>query len=106
SEAEDENPTAVDGTSVRIQRFGGTGYNIVGHGRVDLTGELDEAGVLAKLPRLPGEIEGINGNAMPAQTGAGIKRHKPERLGFGRSNHFPDINAHRRVNHLQFIDQR
>jgi hypothetical protein len=42
---------------------------------------------------------------MAAQAGAGIKGHETKRLGLGRVDHFPDINAHGGVNHFQFIDQ-
>jgi hypothetical protein len=52
----------------------------VGHGGVDFAGQLDEAGAEVELLGLPGEIEGIDGDAMAAQTGAGIKAWKPKGL--------------------------
>src|ERR1019366_3452935 len=54
---------------------------------------------------LPFQVEGINGNAMPAHAPTGIKGHKTERLGLGHVDHLPDINTHRAVNDLQFVNQ-
>ena len=42
---------------------------------------------------------------MPAHAPTGIKGHKTERLGLGHVDHLPDINTHRAVNDLQFVNQ-
>ena len=43
---------------------------------------------------------------MPAQPRPGIKRLEAERLGLGRVDHFPDVDAHAVEEHLQLVDQR
>ena len=75
------------------------------HGRVDLAGQLDEAGRQAVLARLPGQIEGIDRNAVAAEAGAGIERHEAEGLGLRRLDHLPDVDAHRVVDDLQLVDE-
>src|SRR6516225_1524116 len=78
---------------------------MAGHAGVDLARELDEARGDAVFPRLPGEIEGVDGDAMPAEPGAGIEGHEAEGLGLGRFDDFPDIDSHGGIDELQFIDE-
>ncbi len=80
-------------------------HHIEGHGGVDLAGQLDKAGILAKLARLPSQIEGINGNAVTAQARPRIERHETERLGLGRVDDLPDINAHGAIDDLELVDE-
>src|SRR5438046_9410210 len=42
---------------------------------------------------------------MSAQTRSRIKRHEPKWLCLGGINHLPDIDAHRAVNDLEFVDE-
>ena len=42
----------------------------------------------------------------PPRPGPGIERHEAERLGLGRVDHLPDVDAHGVVDHLQFVDER
>src|SRR4029077_18863459 len=76
------------------------------HPSVDLASQLDESRVLIKLTRFPCEIEWVDRNAVASQTGPRIKRHKSKRLGLRRFDHFPNIDAHGGVNHLEFVNQR
>ena len=48
--------------------------DVLGHGAVDLAGQLDEAGVQAVLARLPGQVERIDRDAVAAEAGAGVIR--------------------------------
>ena len=58
---------------------------------VDLAGQVDEARLEAVHTRFPGEIERVERYAVPADSGAGIERHKTKRL-CGRSPyHLPHI---------------
>ena len=75
------------------------------HGRVDLAGELDEARVQAVFARLPGEIERVDRDAVPAEPRPRIEGHEAERLGLGRLDHLPDVDAHGRVDHLELVDE-
>ena len=57
----------------------------------------------AEFSRLPGQIERIDRNAVPAQARPGIERHEPEWFCLRCGDHFPDVDAHGRVNDFQFI---
>ena len=78
----------------------------VGHGGVDFAGQLDEAGAEVELLGLPGEIKGIDGDAVAAQPGAGIEGLEAEGLGFGRVDDLVDVDAHPHAELLQLVDQR
>ena len=71
-----------------------------------LAGQLDELGVLPILARLPREVERVNRDAMPAETGAGVEGHVAEGLGLRGVDDLPHVNAHRGVNLLQLVHQR
>ncbi len=75
------------------------------HRGVDLARKLDEARGHAVFPRLPGEVERVDRDAVPAQTGAGIEWHEAEGLGGRRVDHLPDIDAHGVVDQLQLVDE-
>ena len=76
------------------------------HRRVDLAGQLDKAGRDVEFARLPGQVERIDRDAVAAEPGPGIERHKAERLGLGRVDHLPDVDAHRLEHDLQLVDER
>src|SRR3954454_11135103 len=61
--------------------------------------------MLSVLARLPGQVKRINGNAMAAKSGTGIKCHVAKRLGLCRLNHFPYVDSHRGIDDLEFVDQ-
>jgi len=79
--------------------------DIFRHAGVDLARQLDKAGVLTVFTRLPREVERVDGDAVPAQAGAGIKRHEAERLGLGRIDDLPDVDAHGGEDDLEFVDE-
>src|SRR5271165_2974717 len=97
---------AIHRLLVAVQRAGHGRQNVVGHVVVNLSGQLDEAGLEIKLFRFPREIERVDGNAVPAQARAGIKGMEAERLGGGGFNDLPDIDAHAQTQQLEFVDQR
>src|SRR5205807_2642250 len=80
---ERQNPGAVETTALAIQALLHEPDHIRGHGAVDLVGEVDEAGLIAVEPHLPGKIAGIDRNAVPADSRPGIEWEAPERLGGG-----------------------
>ena len=80
-------------------------HDEVRHLAVDVARQLDEARFDAGLLGLPGQIERIDRDAVPAQAGAGIERHEPERLGGGGINHFPDVDAHAVAHQRHFVHQ-
>jgi hypothetical protein len=76
------------------------------HVAVDLTRQLDKAGVIVQRLELPGKIEGVEGDAVPAHARPRCELH--EAVGFGRRrvddllNVNPQLVAHDR----RLVDQR
>ncbi len=54
---------------------------------------------------LPGEIEGVDGDAVAAETGAGIEGLEAEGLGFGGVDDLVDVDAHPHAKLLELVDQ-
>src|ERR1051325_4461799 len=73
------------------------------HARVDLFGQADEARVKSMLASFPRQIMRVERNAVTADSRARIKRHKPEWIRCGCTNHFPDINVQRVTESGHFI---
>ncbi len=69
--AEEEDRRAVQALPPLVQRLHGLLHHVVRHGAVHLPGELDEAGLEPVLLRLPGQVEGIDRDAMSAEPGPG-----------------------------------
>ena len=61
------------------------------HQPVDVPRQLDEARLHTGLLGLPTQVEGIDGDAVPSQTRAGVERHEAEWLGGRGVDHLPDI---------------
>ena len=53
----------------------------------------------------PGQIEGIDRNAVAAKSRPGIECLEAEWFALGCLDHLPDINTHSIIKHLQFIDE-
>ena len=79
-EPDKKDATALEAFGLLVEYLCGTGQNEVRHARVDLTRKLDEFWIVTELASLPGQIEGIDGNAVAAETGPGIKWHEAEGL--------------------------
>lgn len=77
----------------------------VGHGGVDFAGELDEAGVEVELLGFPTEVEGVDGNAVAAEAGAGVEGLEAEGFGFGGVDDLVDVDAHLHAELLEFVDE-
>jgi hypothetical protein len=54
---------------------------------------------------LPGEIEGVDGDAVAAEAGAGIEGLEAEGLGLGGVDDFVDVDAHAHAELLELVDQ-
>ncbi len=96
---------AVQAFLVLVQRQRGLLDHIVGHVGVDFARQLDEARAEVELLGLPGEIKRVDGDAVPAESRAGIKRLKTEGLGLGRIDHLEDVDVHALAELLEFVDQ-
>src|SRR5690606_31572433 len=75
------------------------------HGGVDLPRQFDEPGGYLELARAPGQVEGVDGNAVPAEARTGVEGHVAEGLGLGGLDHLPDVDAHGAVDQLQLVHQ-
>jgi hypothetical protein len=93
ADAQHENPRAVQGLAPLVERVGDEGDHRAGHRAVDLMGEVNEARFEAGQARLPGEVEGVDGDAVPAQAGPRVEGHEPEGLAGGRVDDLPDVDA-------------
>src|SRR5262249_59745789 len=80
--------------------------DVVGDGGVDLVGGVDEAGLVPVQPHLPGEIEGMERNAVPADTRPRIERHEPERLGGRGVDHFLRVDVQAGAHGSELVGQR
>src|SRR5258708_13927714 len=61
--------------------------------------------MLAVLSGFPSQVKWINWDALATQARTGIKRHETKRFGLGGVDNFPNVDAHRAIDHFQFIDQ-
>src|SRR4051812_42606703 len=77
----------------------------VRHLAVDIPRQFDKTRFDTRLFRLPGEIKGIDWNAIPAESGSGIKRHEAKRFGRGSIDHLPYVDAHAVAHQRQFVHQ-
>src|SRR5665213_697327 len=103
--AKDQDLRVFDRLAVFVESGGQVLQDEVGHAQVDLASQLDEACAEVELTGLPREIKRVYGDAMTAQTGAGIEGLEAEWLGFGRVNHLVDVDAHSHAQLLQLVDQ-
>src|SRR5262249_18043090 len=91
---EERNLTVPNRLAVVVQCVGDLTNNIRGHGRVDLTSELDESRGQTVLASDPCQVEGIDRNTVPAQAGPGIECLVAEWLRLGSLDDLPDVDAH------------
>ena len=76
-----------------LESLGNALDDIPWHRAVHLARQLDEAGLEAVLPRLPTEVERINGNTVAAQAGPRVERHETEWLRSRRVDYLPHIDV-------------
>ena len=96
---------AVQGPVVVTQGLNHPLHHEIRHRGVDIAGQFDKPGGKIIFPGLPGQVKGIDGNAMAPQAWTGIEGLEPERLGLGGLDDLKDIHPHPQAQHLQFIDQ-
>ena len=85
---------ALDGFADFVEGFGDFGDDVVGHGDVEFAGEFDEACGDVEASGFPGEVEGVDGDAVSAEAGAGVEGLEAEGFGFGGVDDFPDVETH------------
>lgn len=103
--AEYQYAAALDGFAMLVQGVGGFLDYPVRHVVVYLAGQFDEAGVDAIFLGFPGQVEGVDGDAMSTEAGAWGVRHEAEGLCGSSLDHFMDVDAHFVGDDLHFVDQ-
>src|SRR5690242_2479087 len=106
SHAERENLGAIDAFALRVQSVGDAPYDKGGHLAVDVSRQLNQPRLASFHARFPGQIIGIHGNAMTAESRTRVERHETERFGFGRFDDFPNINTKAVASERYFIGER
>ena len=105
-QSEDQHPRPPHGLPGVVERLHDPADHVVRHRRVDLARQFDEPRAHAVLERLPRQVEGIDGDAVTSEARPGKEGHVAEGLGGGGADHLPDVDAHRRVDHLELVDER
>ncbi len=90
-DAEHQDLGALEGLATIVEGVGDLADHPLGHGGVDLAGQFDEAGAEAVFARLPGEVEGVDGDAVAAEAGSGVVGGEAEGLGGGSADDFVDV---------------
>src|SRR5690625_5715158 len=75
-------------------------YHIHRHGGIDLTSQLYKSGILFKFTGLPGQVKGVDRDAVSPQAGSRSKFHKAEGLGCCCIEHLMDIDIDRKSTRL------
>ena len=93
--------------SLIVQRVRDALDDVPGHGAVDRVRELDEARLILQTLELPGQVQGVDGDAVPTQarTRTRIERHEPERLRCRNADDFEGIQAQPAAHHRDLVDQ-
>src|SRR5262245_15711115 len=105
SHAHDQNLRPVDRLAMIVQPPRHQVYDVVGHARIDLLGQRDESRLEAVHPRLPRQVVRVERDAMTTYARPWIERHEAERLGRGRRDNFPGVDAERVAEARQFVHQ-
>ena len=103
--AEHKDPRSAQSAASGIHGLEQVVDHVIGHRAVDLSGQLDKAGVRSIFTHFPREVIRIDRDAVSAHAGTRVESHEAVGLGLGRIDHFPDIDAHQIVNPLEFVDQ-
>src|SRR4029077_1049659 len=88
-----QNAAPVDRLPVFVESLRDLARHYRGHLAVDLAGEIDETRLVVERSHLPGEIVGIERNAVSADSRARREFHETERLRRRSFDHFPDVDA-------------
>jgi hypothetical protein len=104
-DAGDQNSSTFETHAGLLQGSSNALDHITGHPLIDLTCSLDETRTVIKGAQFPGKIVGVDGNAVPSNAWAGIKRSKAVRLRPRRINNLPDVHAKQVGHYGQFIHQ-
>ena len=95
----------ADALRLAVESVGDQLEHVLRHALVDVRRELDEARLEPVLLRLPGEVERVDRDAVPAQPRPGIERHEAEGLGRRRVDHLPDVDLEVVAEERQLVHQ-
>ena len=105
-DADHRDPRAAHGLAVLVERALDALDAVVGHGLVDLAGQLDELRAHVELAGAPGQVERVHGQAVTAHPRARLEAHEPVGLGRRRLDDLPDVDAHAVGEDRQLVDER
>src|SRR6266403_3948485 len=100
-----EHTTAFDGTAIIVESLADEAQDVGGHRAIDLIGQGDEPRLIASNTHLPGQVEGIHGDTVPADARAGIEGHETE--GFRRRciDDFPTVDVEIATHDREFVGE-
>jgi hypothetical protein len=104
-EAEDEDLRAVNGFAIAVEAVSELFDDEVGHVDIDFAGELDEAGAEIELAGFPGQVKGVDWDAVTAEARTWIEGLEAEGLGFGSVDDLVDVDAHADAELFEFVDE-
>ena len=79
---------------------------MAGHRHVDVAGELDEAVDEVELAGPPGEVVGVDRDAVAADARPRREAHEAERLGRRGVDDLPHVEAHPLAEEGELVDER
>ncbi len=103
--AEDENVRSADGLPDVVQKDHRAFDNVVRHLVVHIAGEFDESRCEVVLLGLPGQVERIQRDAVPAEPRPGIEGHEPERLRLRGLDDLPHVDLHALAQEGKFVHE-
>src|SRR5207249_1747598 len=89
-DSDDQDPAAIHGLSLVVQRVSDLIHHEGRHFAIDFAREVDETRLVIQRPHLPREIMRVERNAVTANAGAGRELHETEWFGRGSLDHFPN----------------
>ena len=105
-EPEQQHLRAPHGLAHAVQRVHQAAHHVVGHGGVDVVGELDEAERAAEVAAHgPRQVARVDGQAVAADAGTGGEAHVPEGLGRRGVDRLPHVDPEVRGEHRQLVHQ-
>ncbi len=96
---------AVEGPAAQVEGLRHQLHGVPRHGQVDVAGQFDEALDEVELARPPGQVVRVDRDAVAADARTRAEGHEAERLGRGRVDHFPDVQAHPLAQQSQLVDE-
>src|SRR5262245_36871453 len=96
--------SAPHALALAVKSIGDLLHHEAWHALVDVSRQFDEARLEPVHLGLPGEVEGMDRDAMPAKARPRIEGHEAEGLRLRRVDHLPDVDAECVAHERHFVD--